>query len=165
MNTGQMLITIGAMTLLSSVLLRVNNNFLSNGEILLSSKSELLAVSLATSIIEEANKRAFDEKTIGNSATNLSDLTPSSDLKFDAGETISTFDDFDDYNGFLKTVSDLPSAEFKVSCKVTYIKVQGNQLVETYDRAWNKRLVVTVSSPSMTDTIKMSTVFSYWFFR
>ncbi len=69
MNTGQMMLTIGALILLSLVVLRVNNGFLNTNSVLIDSKLGVLATSVATSIIEEATGKAFDEKTDGASVS------------------------------------------------------------------------------------------------
>lgn len=55
MNLGQSLLTIGALTLLSIMVLTINRNNLNTETILHESKFGILAVSLGTSILEEAN--------------------------------------------------------------------------------------------------------------
>jgi hypothetical protein len=165
MNTGQMLVTICALTLLSVVLLRVNANILDNGEIFFDTKFNVVAISLATSTIEEASKKTFDESTTNGSVVTENTLTPVSDLGPDAGETYGTYDDFDDFDGYSKIESSLPSAVFNISCNVDYIIVNGGKLNPSNTQTWNKRITVTVTSPSMQDTVVMTSLFSYWFFR
>ncbi len=113
MNTSQMLITIGALLLLGLVILRVNNGFLNTDSVLLDSKLGVLATSVAVSVIEEAEGKAFDQKTDSISVNNLSDL--SSTLGPESGEVYPNFNDFDDFNGFTKIDTTLPAAEFDVS--------------------------------------------------
>ena len=60
MNTGQMMITIAAMMLLTVVILRVNTNFFNTSNLMYETKFGVMAVSLGTSIIEEASSKAFD---------------------------------------------------------------------------------------------------------
>ena len=167
MNTGQMLITIGAMMLLSLVLLRVNNNFLSTSTVLFESKFGVLAVSLATSVIEEANSKAFDHNTDTNSVADLTELTPSASLGPEGTEVYETFNDFDDFDGYHRnTASDttIISAEFDIDCVVDYIN-PSNPDATTTNRTWHKKITVTVTSPSMQDTVRMSSIYSYWYFR
>ena len=71
--------------------------------------------------------------------------------------------DFDDYDGYTETVTNMPSAVFNVSCNVDYVDPEGGSFV-TSNKTWHKQLVVKVTSPSMSDTIKMTKVFSYWKF-
>ncbi len=168
MNTSQMLITLGALILLSLVILRVNRSFLTTDTVLLDSKIGVLAVSVATSLLEEANGKAFDEKTDTISVNNVNKL--STTLGPEAGEVYPNFDDFDDYNGLTKIDSTNPIAKFIVTCKVDYV-LPSNLDVKATNRTWHKRMTVYVTSPSMLghddkqDTLKMSSVYSYWYFR
>ncbi len=168
MNTSQMLITLGALILLSLVILRVNRGFLTTDSVLLDSKIDVLAVSVATSILEEANGKAFDEITDSTSINDVNLL--SSVLGPESGEVYPFFDDFDDYNGFVKIDSTNPIAKFKVICKVNYVNPT-NLDDTTTSKTWHKKLTVYVTSPSMLghdhkqDTLKMSSIFSYWYFR
>lgn len=164
MNTGQMLMTIGALVLLSTLFLRVNTNYLQNSTTANRSKFEILAASLANSVIEEASDKAFDNNTVNNSATDLSDLTLPDSLGLDDGDEYPNFNDVDDYNGYTKVDSTLPSAVFHISCSVNYV----NQLtpdITSYTRTWTKKISVMVTSPSMSDTVRLSSLYCYWAFR
>lgn len=164
MNTGQTLLSIGALTLLSVIILRVNNSFLTTNTVMQESKFGLLAVSLAESIIQEANHKTFDAQTDGNPIHDVSLLTGSSGLGPNSSESYSTFNDFDDYNGFDTTITNLPSATFNLHCDVCYVN-PSNPDIPTNNRTWNKKITVTVSSPFSKDTIKVSSIFSYWYFQ
>ena len=168
MNSSQMLITVGAMLLLSLVILRVNNSFLSTSDVLLNSKYNVVAISLAASMIEEANGKAFDHNTEASPVNNLASLTPSDSLGPESGEDRYTFNDFDDFNGFaiLDTfvVDSLLLGVFNISCQVNYITAASPN-TDAGTATWNKSLSVLVTSSSMTDTVSMSTIYSYWNFR
>lgn len=164
MNTGQMLITVAALALLSVVILRVNNGYLSTNSIMYESKFGVLAVSLATSMLEEASGKAFDEATVQNPTNDLSDLTSYGSFGKDSYEAYPAFDDFDDYDGYSRIDSTLPSARFNIDCSVYYINPTDPN-GSTSSKTWHKKLTVKVSSPSMEDTVQMSTVFSYFFYR
>jgi len=160
MNTGQMMITLAAMMLLALVILRVNNGFLSTNTVLMETKFGVLGVSLATSIIEDATGKAFDENSDSGTVTSLSDL---STLGPD-GEVWPNFDDFDDYKGLVYIDSTMPSARFRIACDVVYVDPT---LPDSFSgtNTWHKKLTVMVTTPSSQDTIKMSTIFSYFYFR
>jgi hypothetical protein len=162
MNTGQTMLTIGAFILLAVIILRVNNSFLSTNTVVQESKFGVLAVSIGSSIIEEANRKAFDQATDSNSVSNLNQLTTK--LGPEHGETYSTFNDFDDFNGYDTTITDLPSAIFTVKCSVCYVDPSNPDLAVS-SPTWNKKITVTVSSPSSTDTMRLSSIFSYFYFR
>lgn len=188
MNTGQTLITIGALFLLSMVILNVNNGFLNTGASIMETKFDVMAVSLATSIIEEANSKAFDNATDTTSITTTTPLKNYNQLGPESGEVYPNYNDFDDYNGYSRLVvadttltplseeettgvetiqvdSTFRSANLRLDCLVDYITVSSNTLVSTSSKTWHKRLRVTVTSRSMKDTVRMQTVFSYWYFR
>jgi len=160
MNTGQMMITLAALMLLTLVILRVNNGFLSTSTVLMETKFDLLSVSIATSIIEDATGKAFDENSDSGTVTELKDL---SDLGTD-GEVWPDFDDFDDYKGLVYIDSTMPSAKFRIACDVVYIDPAFPDSFSN-NNTWHKKLTVEVSTPSSHDTIRMSTIFSYFYFR
>ena len=167
MNTGQMLLTIGALLLLSAVMLRVNSNNFSTETVRDEAKFGVIATSIATSIIEQAKGLAFDANTDTNSVNSVSELTTVFNLGPDAGENsadIKTFNDFDDFDGYTGIDSTLQSAIFELSCSVDYVQ-KSNLNGLSPARTWHKKLSVIVSSPSMGDTLKAATVYSYWFFR
>jgi len=158
--------TLGAMMLLSVIMLRVNTANLTNESIRDDAQYGVLANSIATSIIEEAQSKAFDEKTDTMNVTALTQL--SSVLGPETGETESTFDDFDDYNGFTKRDSTMPSTIFDISCQVVYVtpdNIEGS----TTNRTWNKKIIVSITRPVSADSselaLRTSSIFSYWYFR
>ena len=164
MNTGHMMLSVGAMMLLSVLLLNVNSNILNTNNVLYDSKFGILAISLGTSIIEEANSKSFDVATNGDAINDVNLLTPSAGLGPAMGEVYPNFNDFDDFNGFTRTISNMPSAVFKESCVVNYV-LDTNPSITSTNKTWHKRIDVFVSSPSMRDTLKLSSVCSYWYFR
>lgn len=161
MNTGQMLITIGALMLLSLVILRVNNNFLSTSTVLMENKFGVLAVSLGTSVLEEAKGKAFDANTDSAAVTSLNEL---STIGPESGETDPLFNDFDDFDGLVRVDSTLPSAPFKIECDVVYID-PNNPDGSSASKTWHKKLSVMVTSDFMQDTIRLSSIYSYFYFR
>ncbi|MHB1686347.1 MAG: hypothetical protein ACYCVH_03105 [Ignavibacteriaceae bacterium] len=164
MNTGQSLITIAAMLLLSILVLNVNSTILNTGTVMQDSKFGLLATSIASSMIEEISSKSFDEYTATNAADNLNQLTSPSKLGPESGEVYPNFDDIDDYNGYTRVDSTMPSAIFKTTCSVAYVS-PSTPNVTSSSATWNKKITVTVTSISMQDTVRMSTIYSYWYFR
>ncbi|GAB4140283.1 MAG: hypothetical protein Fur0015_10660 [Ignavibacteriales bacterium] len=165
MNTGQTIISVGALAILSLIVLRINTTFLSTNTILYESKFNITAMSLATSIVEEATSKAFDEKTDSNSVSSLSGL--SSAIGKESGEVYPNFDDFDDFDGYtITTVGDstFESAVFNIVAHVYYVD-PSNPERKSSTPTWHKRIDVDVTSPSMMDTIQFSQVYSYWYFR
>jgi len=158
------MLTIGAMILLSTLMLRINTNNLQTDTVRAEAQYGVIATSLITSIIEKAKSLAFDAKTDSNSVTSTSVLTPALNLGPAGGETYDTFNDFDDFDGYTKVDSSMPSAVFDISCEVFYIH-PSNLKEKNHSQTWHKKIIVRVSSDFMQDTIKQSSIYSYWYFR
>jgi hypothetical protein len=163
MNTGQSLFSVGALLLLSLSVLRVNNSILTTDTIMQDSKLGVLGISLATSLIEEANRKAFDAASADDAVSNLGDLTLPSSLGPGDGETPENYNDFDDYNGYTK-LDTINTIDYKLNCSVNYVtptNVDGISSLTT----WHKKITVLISSSFMNDTLSFSSVYSYWHFR
>lgn len=159
-----MLLTMGAMILLSTLILRVNNNFAVNTSTVYDSKFDILGTSIGASVIEEAMGKAFDEASSDTSASSLNDFTAPNKLGPETGEVYPNFNDFDDYNGYTKIDSTMPSAVFKIACTVNYVDPSTPDVISN-SITWTKRISVTVTSISMKDTVRLSSLFSYWYFN
>jgi hypothetical protein len=165
-----MLLTLGALILLSTLTLRVNSSQLTTQDTMQNTKYGVLAVSVASSIMEEASEKAFDEKSVGGYIDDLKKLTKigKDGFKTDAGENAdssNTFDDFDDFDGYSIVIEDttMRTAIYNVSCKVNYVDPEKTGFITTKS-TWHKQLIIKVTSPSMADTIQMTKIFSYWKF-
>jgi hypothetical protein len=181
MGTGQMMLTILGMVLLSIVILTMNRGFYNTNTTMAYSRYNILGISVANSIIEDATGQRFDEITAG-AQSSTSVLTPAANLGVETGETGNNpklFDDFDDYNVY-KTTPKLDTILvtgttkkiiFSTICKVDYVTPETPNTA-TLTKTWHKRLRLWVYCTELrdpktlvTDTIKLSTVFSYWYFR
>ena len=165
MNTGQLMLIVGAMALLSTGILMMNNSFTNSGQVVLKAKLGINAVSLAASVIQEACGQQFDRASNDSGITTLAQLTPVNQLGMDIGESYpDSVDDFDDYNGvkFVRSID--KSGVYTVWCKVTYVD-PANPDVASSTPTWHKKLSVFVSAPEMTDTVRADYIYSYWYFR
>lgn len=171
MNTGQTLLTIAALILLGTTIVTTNRTSFQHGVILQQTEIGLYAVSLAQGLIEEASGKAFDTYTAQPADTTLITqiATLTTDLSItpgpESGEVYPDFDDFDDYhsttprNVYITGVDTL-----KIWATVFYVN-PSNPNVSAVGRTWHKRMLVSVTGPSMLDTIKVPYIFSYWYFR
>ena len=170
MNSGQSFLSLGAMTLVALIILQVNTGFVMTSSSLLDNKLNILAVSLASSIIEEASGKSFDAYTVSDAAASTSDLTPPYSLGAGAGESYPDFNDFDDFNELEIKNASMQSAEFDVKSVVSYVNPSSPDNVSS-SATWHKKITVYVTSESLLDdegkqdTVVMSSVFSYWHFR
>ncbi len=176
MGTGQTLMTILALGLLGALFLSNNRSTLDQRQSIESAQWEIMASSLATSLVEKATSLSFDQNTVSsevsspNGLTGVNSLGPEGSAETAGPE--SKFNDIDDYNGFQKDVSGdslaiggTGSAEFHVWSRVQYVSIVGNHIDSSATRTYHKRLTVWVSSESMHDTVTYQSVYSYWYFR
>jgi|BarGraIncu00222A_1022003.scaffolds.fasta_scaffold71747_1 MSHA pilin protein MshD len=186
MGSHQMVLSVLAMLLLSISILTVNRQTLTTNDTMMSSRYGLMALSLANSIIQDASGLAFDEKTVvqGSSVNSVSQLTASTALGLDSGESASnpnSFDDFDDYNCYRTTpktdviivdatVTPNKTMTFYSLCRVDYVDGTNPSNVMT-TQTWHKRLMISVYSndikdpwTGLVDTLKLSTVYSYYYY-
>ncbi len=158
------MLTIGALILLSTLMLKINTNNLQTDTVRAEAQYGVLATSIITSIMEKAKSLAFDATTDTNSVTSINQLTPALGLGPGNGESYDTFNDFDDFNGYTRVDSSMHSAVFDISCEVFYVH-KTNLKEKSNTRTWHKKITIKVSSKFMADTIKQSTIYSYWYFR
>lgn len=185
MNTGQTLLTIGALVLLSMTVLLTNRSTLQYGTIINQTEVDIYSVSLAQSIIEEAAGKAFDRFSAsdtagnGNVITALSQLTDWNHLGTEGDDNYtggSGFDDFDDYNAWNATPYNwyMPGAPdtFRIKAEVFYIDT-ANPDLDIKMRSWHKKMIVKVwptivpwgDANAKPDTVVLSYIQSYWWFR
>ena len=172
MGLGQTMMSVLAMGMLATILLTVNTNSGDNNTAVQMSEYRIMAASLATSTVERACGLAFDENTVSSDISGPSSLTPTAALGEEGAEidsVESTFDDYDDYNQFHKWVkgdsASFRSADFQVWSWVDYVTIAGDSVSHSNSQTYSKRIMVFVASPYMNDTLRYSTVYSYWKFR
>ncbi len=187
MTLGQSMLVIGALTLLGILVLNANSTILQSNTTMDTSEFGITAVSLATSLVEEAMGKMFDQ-VIADSNTGIitdpSQLTPTAGLGPDAGESYRSgtndFNDFDDFNNiFLVYKSNNPAdtvhttgstyetivpgirAKYFVRAQVMYVNylnLDGTSAGQTY----HKKIIVTVTSTGSSDTLRFPAIMSYW---
>ena len=170
MGLGQTMMTVLALGMLATVMLTVNTNTGDSNTAVQMSQYRIMAASLATSTLERATGMAFDQNTVASDIPGVTSLSAS--LGVDPGEDDSvenSFNDFDDYNQFHKWVKGdsvfFRSADFRVWSWVDYVTISGDSVCHSNSRTYSKRIMVYVTSPYMNDTLRYSTIYSYWFFR
>lgn len=166
MNTGQTILSAGAMMLLAILVLRMSNVTIQTQDHMHNSKFGILAVSIASSLLEQATQKAFDESTKENFVTSLTSLTERYNFGcgLESGEfcdSLDSFDDYDDFHNYTNVDSTMPSAFFEIHCTVDYVNPNVTGFISS-NRTWHKMMTVRVSSPSMKDTVVLRKVFSYW---
>ncbi len=180
MNLGQMLLVVGAIALLGIVILNANSTVYQTTDTMYNSEFGITSVSLATSIVEEASGKYFDEVVTTSLAGDIVDsskFTVPSKLGPDSAEAYPNFDDFDDFNGLnlvymspldtdssgaKKIVTPGIRAKYYLSAKVEYVQPPNLDAAVLGHSTWHKKITVKVWSPSAKDTLNYPSVMSYW---
>lgn len=185
MNLGQMMMVVAALSILGILVLNTNTTVLETNDTQNLSEFGINAISLATSLVEEANGKMFDEVIADSTTPQLSSpasLTSVANLGPDGAEGYraagSDFNDFDDFDGLVlvyKSPLDTAAvagathefvipgirAVYKVASKVEYVAA-ANLNVASASPTWHKKITVTVSSPAIKDTLVYPAIMSYW---
>lgn len=179
MSTGQILLSLAALTLLSLTVLNVNRNFGRIDNYLNQDKSRLEALSLMTSYIEQTSQYLFDEAVADTLVgKDLGDFVKPSLLGLDADDA-GIIDDFDDFNGQIISDTARSGVIYNISFDVSYVKLVGNKFVKDFsNKTYHKKMTICVydsydppfiyktkNGKIIKDTLKISFVKSYWFFN
>ncbi|MBN1348171.1 hypothetical protein JXJ21_02055 [candidate division KSB1 bacterium] len=167
MNTGQTLLTIGALILLSIIILNINRSLTESNDLLNQTRFGLEAIALASSLIEEASQLPFDEVSWDSTVLDKkwSDFTLPDDLGADLGETdFASFDDFDDFHNYAKAETTAQNI-YQISCKVNYAIPIFPDFTWGFSRTYYKKLTVTIKNTFNSDSLSLSYIHGYWYYN
>lgn len=155
-NTGQMLLVLGALLLFSLMMPTVNRTILSNDRSMTVSKVQLEAMAIAQKFLSEAATKRFDQNALNGGSLVPSQFTPPSQLGPDPGEVYPHFNDVDDYNGLsLVDSTSMPSVRFTITGSVIYV-MENDPTQPSNSQTDRKRVRITVSSPFLVNPISQS---------
>jgi len=160
MNTGQSLLSVGALLMFSLVSLNFNTSVLQNTTVEVENKVYLTAFSLADDLIEEVKQKAFDAATIDFSTTNPASLTPPNNLGPANFEEYPNYNDIDDFHEFERGVSAPHAENYQVSCIVQYVDGDNPDNVVGF-QTFYKKVIVTVTSPYLRNPVTLSHIFTH----
>ena len=177
MSTWNVMITLGAFILLSSILVAFYGNLAAGEDTVNNAQAGISQLTYATTYMELANGLAFDEATIDSFVTtpsihlltlptNLGTENPAPSPEPDETD-FTTFDDIDDLNNFTIVDSTLfgISGVFKTTFSVQYVDPENLDLI-TLARTFVKRVDMTVVRlfPASTDTLRYAMTMGYFHF-
>ena len=164
MQTGETILVIGAMVLLSIFALSMNSSITHNQAVLYQSEEILDALAVAQGYIEQTERLRFDED---KSATIPSSFTYAGSLGPDSGEQYPNFDDVDDYNGLNIADSSSGNIAYSISVSVDYV-TKSNPDTPISTRTYFKRMKVTVYSAALSElptrSVEVKKLFAYHYF-
>jgi hypothetical protein len=180
-----MMLVVCALSILGILVLNANRTVLETNDTQNQSEFGINAVSLATSVVEEAMGKMFDEVIADSNTGELSDpkqLTSSVGLGKEGADAyrsgVNDFNDFDDFHNlflvYKNPVDSLATAEadkeievpgirdrYFVRSEVVYV-AGADPDVAVAARTWHKKIIVTVTSSSSKDTLIYPALMSYW---
>lgn len=170
-----MLLTIGGVILLSTFVLYANGLLFDNARIASDNEYVITAIALGQSVIDEAKMKAFDENTVTGTVSSPGGLTNAYLLgREGGGEVVSipdtagvhgaasfaTFDDIDDYDGYIRIVNTPRAENYRIATTVAYASEtfpDSAKSVQTYC----KKMTVTVTSAFFIQPVRLSYAFTY----
>jgi len=183
MNTGQVLLIIGALVILSFVTLAINSMLVSKTTTILQSEAHLTAISIAQSMIDEIMTAGYDSATIGKRKYpgQESQLTPANSLGPETNTTPSEvtavslpeppdttiqyksatkYNDIDDYNNYKRYYYSPSLGIFSIVDSIYYVTFNTPDQ-KSNTQTFFKKVVVTVRHPNFypVDQLRM---FDQW---
>jgi hypothetical protein len=163
-SLGQSVLTAAALIVLTILVIGANRLIFQSQEEEYTAKAKTVASEIAKAIIDESMKKKFDELEIvpyayfqnrweftdiwhlGPSTTEAATVSLPDSSWSSSFRSMTGYDDFDDYNGYVRIV-DAPLAKgFIARCKVYYVN-NTNLNAERSSQGYFKRLDVTVEHP------------------
>jgi hypothetical protein len=173
MGSGHTLLTLGAFVLLSTILVNFYDMSASAGDAIGSGQDGIFLTTLTTSYIEMAQGMAFDDitDTMHVPLADIMSLTTPALLGPETGEdTLSEFNDFDDFDGYsIEREAGTSNRRYRTSFVVNYVDMTDLEKILTA-RTFVKRLDIMtwrtfpVSQEGRVDTLKSSFVMGYFHF-
>ena len=164
MQSGDTVLIIGGLVLLTLFAMSINSSITQDKSVLYQSEQILDALVVAQKFIEQAEALRFDEN---KSATIPTSFVYSSKLGPDSGEKYPFFDDVDDFNGFNQSDTLSGIIPYTINISIKYVNLSQPD-IPTSKRTYFKKMVVTISSPLLTEiksrSIELKKLFSYHYF-
>lgn len=174
MNTGQMILVLGALMLLSMLSLSVNSMFLDETTVMLDAEANLDAISIAQSMIDEIMVKSFDANTVSTKIYVASGFTAANGLGANATEvsnvaqpdtatpfkSVKYYNDVDDYHLYTRTVNNPRLGKFTVVDSVYYVNETTPNVVSN-TQTFLKKVVVTVTHKNMIKPLTLSDIAVY----
>ena len=179
MNTGQTMLTILALTLLSIITMRYYSTIGYTGRNLSQTNAAFIATTVATSMMEQIDNCAYDQYTdTATTSIDSSRFTSPGSLGKESGESMADwrhYNDIDDFNSdTIKFTPGWMNEEYSVAISVYYVSCWGDINIKVTSKpTYVKRIDLTVwrSYPPLDTTegkvakITVSNLHGYYFFN
>ncbi|MGH2569433.1 MAG: hypothetical protein ACRDGA_13930 [Bacteroidota bacterium] len=155
---GQTMVTAGFFVLLIAAVISANRMIGESTSTTYEGDAMNMAVDIARSVMNAAYRKKFDENAIDSVYQAASDFTAPASLGPSSSEIISPwpdqvpykspglYDDFDDYNGYVRTVDAAALKGFIVTVQVYY--VDESKFLKSNVQTYFKRIDISVEHPT-----------------
>ncbi len=154
MSGAQMFLVLGAILLLSVLLLNTNRTKLLNEQQMSQSEYTIAATAVGQSLISEINSKSFDAATTTDEKAAVSKFTAPRSLGHASSEVYPNYNDVDDYHKLVTKISTPRAGEFDLSVLVDYVN-PATPDARSYVRTRTKRIRVVVSSVFMETPVNL----------
>lgn len=152
---------LAALVLFSLLVINVNRSLSSSEMQTNESEYTGTATAVGQSVMHTISNMAFDQGAVNNPAFNYDILTSPDSLGPESGETVSTYNDVDDYNNYADSVSTPRSDFYNYRVLVNYVD-DDNFKANINSKSHTKRIEVIVTSKFMApDTVRLYYYKSY----
>lgn len=163
MNQSQMLLILGALVMFSFLSLNAHRTVLTASQMRLDSEYVITAAEVAETVLNEVKNKAFDEKTVSGTIADEYEL--SQVLGPESGETLTTYDDVDDYKtdgitNIPRTVMTPRVGAYTVTISVVYVYPNAPAYTSSYPTRM-KRIRILVSSSKLAVPLRLDYFASY----
>jgi hypothetical protein len=151
MGSGQMMMVAIAILLIGKLVLSGNESVTIGQGMVTESEAIATATGIGQSMLERITCRSYDDSVARYSSPDRSSFRT---IGLDAGEIAgkdTSFDDIDDYNGFVDSVSTPRFGKYFVSCKVYFVN-ETAPYDSTASKTYTKRVDILVNNTFMVDT-------------
>lgn len=163
MNTGQMMLVIGAFAMLATLALSINGTIINTMSLSVESEMAMNAHAFAQSMLDEILTKWFDQKAISTKIYKYSDMTPVSQFGPDIGEgfakvngfdvnftSLVKYNDVDDYHKYKRKITNNLGWVFTVIDSIDYVyEGQDSTDIRASSQTFYKRITVYVYNDNM----------------
>lgn len=161
MNSGQSLLSIAGIILLSLLSLNINKDTIQKTLLINSNEVLIGASSVAQAVIEEIQLKAFDENTIHKYQKYESNLCEPDHLGPEYGEySHNQFDDVDDYNNYSTSIELEHLGKYDITVKVDY-RINMHTEQKSSKQTFVKAITVEVDNFSLPNPVKFYQIIGY----
>lgn len=167
------MITTAFLSLLVLSAITVNRMLIESKQAEYTTEAYSQSIEIAHDLLVEATSKKFDENANATGTQKTSDFTGAVSLGSEGTpeaitsppdtypfQSMTKFDDIDDYNGYTRTVDGPTITGFTARAEVYYVNVTSPH-AKTTSRTYMKRIIVTVTHPLYIDSLSSFTMSRY----